>query len=116
MRKCYFAGIAALATLLGAHSSTNAENDTPHLGQMMWSAFKCATYAELAGDQGEQVRLFALGYNAGIKLLEKMDQEGGANPNSQESQRLSHFDYMGRASTLLSVEYSREPQEVLLMK
>ena len=55
-------------------SDTNAgtepqDNDRPNLGRVMWSAFACAAYAELSGDEREQKRLFDIGYNAGTTFL-----------------------------------------------
>jgi hypothetical protein len=38
-------------------------------GRLAWSAFECSTYAELAGNEAEQVRLFTLGYNNGREFL-----------------------------------------------
>lgn len=36
----------------------------------MWSAFECATYAEMSGDSREQERLFMLGFHAGRAFVE----------------------------------------------
>lgn len=47
-------------TLLAADSNTK-----PNTARLMWSAFSCATFAELSGDRKEQERLFELGYKAG---------------------------------------------------
>jgi hypothetical protein len=38
----------------------------------MWSAFQCATYAELSKDQKEQERLFLIGVKAGRDFLEAL--------------------------------------------
>lgn len=46
----------------GAHEKSN-------LGRLTWSAFLCATYAELSGDGPEQKRLFDIGYEAGKEFL-----------------------------------------------
>jgi hypothetical protein len=35
----------------------------------MWSAFECATYAELSGNVEERARLFQVGYDAGRSFL-----------------------------------------------
>jgi hypothetical protein len=42
-------------------SAYSAENSA----RLMWSAFSCATFAEMSGDQSEQKRLFDLGYMSG---------------------------------------------------
>jgi len=42
---------------------------------VMWSAFSCATYAELSGDESEQKRLFNLGYAAGAKFLDGINSQ-----------------------------------------
>lgn len=39
-------------------------------GRMMWSAFECAAYAELAGNKDQQKRLFELGYREGKAFLD----------------------------------------------
>jgi hypothetical protein len=41
-----------------------------NLGRVMWSAFECATYADLSGDEDEQKRLFKVGYEAGTNFVD----------------------------------------------
>jgi hypothetical protein len=60
----------AIAVLLIAMwGVTEPQENKPNFGLVMWSAFSCATYAELAKDTHEQQRLVNLGYRAGKKLL-----------------------------------------------
>ncbi|MDN5865718.1 MAG: hypothetical protein L0I62_11000, partial [Gammaproteobacteria bacterium] len=47
----------------GAHPKANT-------ARLMWSAFSCATFAEISGDKKEQERLFELGYKAGKTFVD----------------------------------------------
>lgn len=75
MPKCTAALPAAAIILVGMQITAYASETKPNLGRLMWSAFECATYAELAGtkelagNKNEQARLFQLGYSAGEKFL-----------------------------------------------
>ncbi len=55
---------------INIHSTVYAKDEETNLGRLMWSAFSCATYAELSGSKDEQARLFLIGYNAGKAFLE----------------------------------------------
>jgi hypothetical protein len=41
----------------------------------MWSAWECATFAELSGDKTDQARLFEVGYKAGQRFVEAVQQK-----------------------------------------
>lgn len=58
-----------LILLLGLKSAISAAESSANRGRIMWSAFQCSTYAEMAGDQKEQERLFTLGHNVGKAFL-----------------------------------------------
>ena len=59
--------VSMLATAsVGAYGESKAANSA----RIMWSSFACSTFAEMAGNQSEQLRLFTLGFNEGKKLLE----------------------------------------------
>lgn len=59
--------LASIFVVIGADGQPAAK--TPNLGRVMWSAFSCAAYAEMAGDESEQKRLFNIGYTAGQKFI-----------------------------------------------
>lgn len=42
----------------------------PNLARVMWSAFSCATYAEMSGNKHDQARLFEVGYKAGRTFVD----------------------------------------------
>ncbi len=46
------------------------EQTKVNLGRVTWSAFTCATYAEMSENKTEHGRLFKLGYEAGKKFIE----------------------------------------------
>jgi len=46
-----------------------AQDEESNLGHLMGSAFECATYAALSGNEDEQARLFKVGCNAGKDFL-----------------------------------------------
>jgi hypothetical protein len=51
-----------------------ASNRDINLGRVMWSAFPCATYAEMSEDLAEQERLFEVGYEAGRAFLTSVEE------------------------------------------
>ncbi len=53
--------------LLAKESDAQPKANTARL---MWSAFSCATFAEMSGDKKEQERLFELGYKAGKSFVD----------------------------------------------
>jgi hypothetical protein len=59
--------VLATQTLLAEGSSAD---NKPNLALVMWSAFSCATYAEISGNKPEQERLFEVGYNAGRTFVD----------------------------------------------
>lgn len=59
-----FAVFLVLATQILFAAGSGADNKS-NLSRVMWSAFSCATYAEMSGNKREQERLFEVGYNAG---------------------------------------------------
>jgi hypothetical protein len=63
------AAVVIAVMLVAMRGATEPQDNKPNLGLVMWSAFLCATYAELSGDEREQKRLFDIGYNAGTKFL-----------------------------------------------
>jgi hypothetical protein len=61
----------AIVLMLGIVQGTaEGQDKRPNPGLVMWSAFKCATYAELSGDEREQKRLFDIGYSAGKSFFD----------------------------------------------
>ena len=59
-----------------------AQAEGLNLGRVTWSAFTCATYAELAKKTIEQARLFDLGITSGRKFI-----EGVANGTISQEER-----------------------------
>lgn len=64
-----------MAVLLAGILLTPPVAAQENLGRKMWSAFQCATYAELSGDEDEQARLFDVGYAAGKRFLEGIESK-----------------------------------------
>ena len=60
------------ATLAACITDLNAADEKALLGRIMWSAFQCSAYAELAENKNEQERLYLVGLNAGRTFLEAM--------------------------------------------
>jgi len=60
--------VLPLSIMQAAKAETNR-------GLLTWSAFQCATYAEISGDTKEQARLFQLGYETGQMLVNDL-QDG----------------------------------------
>jgi len=63
--------IVAVPTILFAADQGPAQVSVkrPNSGLTTWSAFSCATFASLAGDEDEQKRLFNVGYEAGTQFV-----------------------------------------------
>jgi hypothetical protein len=78
MRRCEFLGVlgGAAATLAVCTTVLNAADEKAFekalLGNIMWSAFQCSAFAELAEEKSEQERLYLVGLNAGRTFLEAM--------------------------------------------
>jgi hypothetical protein len=67
--------LAVIAVTLLSWSPALAQTtevEKARLARTMWSAFQCATYAELSKDQKEQERLFLIGVKAGRDFLEAL--------------------------------------------
>jgi len=64
--------LLAAATLAACTTVSNAVDEKALLGHVMWSAFGCSKYAELADDKNEQERLYLVGLNAGRTFLDAM--------------------------------------------
>jgi len=84
--------IATAASLLCCVQGTALSNSPkPRLGFLMWSAFQCATYAEMAGNKeipgnkAEQRRLFQVGYDAGTKFLTGIRNHTISNAEAADS-------------------------------
>jgi hypothetical protein len=60
------------AALAACITISNAADEKALLGHIMWSAFECSAFAELAEDKNEQERLYLVGLNAGRTFLEAM--------------------------------------------
>lgn len=60
---------AALALFVGGQGVAQVPVQRPNSGLTTWSAFSCATFASLAGDDNEQKRLFNVGYEAGSQFV-----------------------------------------------
>jgi hypothetical protein len=60
------------ATLAACITVLNAADEKALLGNVMWSAFQCSAFAELAEEKNEQERLYLVGLNAGRTFLEAM--------------------------------------------
>lgn len=57
--------------LVSAHTAyPQADIEKSQLGRIVWSAFQCATYAEMSGDVAEQSRLFEVGLRSGRKFID----------------------------------------------
>ena len=71
--------LLASATLAAGTTVLNAADEKAFekalLGNIMWSAFQCSTYAEMSDtlvDKSERERLHLVGLNAGRTFLEAM--------------------------------------------
>lgn len=64
-----FAIVLVLATQTLLAEGSGADNK-PNPALVMWSAFTCATYAEISGNRQEQQRLFEVGYDAGRTFVD----------------------------------------------
>ncbi len=60
---------AAIALFVVGQGVAQVPVKRPNSGLTTWSAFSCATFASLAGDQNEQKRLFNVGYEAGSQFV-----------------------------------------------
>jgi hypothetical protein len=60
----------AIALLFAGSTVLSAGAHTARDGRVMWSAFQCATFAEMSGDTKEQERLFTIGLKVGRQFVE----------------------------------------------
>ena len=74
----------ATALLFGLTPLTAAAQSARN-GRVMWSAFQCATFAELSGDTKEQERLFTAGVKAGRQFVEAL-QKGQISREAMSSE------------------------------
>jgi hypothetical protein len=79
-----------------AHESGNGD-----LGRLTWSAFTCATYAEIANKTSKQARLFELAVNSGRKFLEGLDN-GTITPDDRREAPTGVLMMMQGAPALIS--------------
>ena len=70
MKLKLFAAVAW--TTFASITALNAADEKALLGHIMWSAFQCSAFAELAENKNEQERLYLVGLNAGRTFLEAM--------------------------------------------
>lgn len=61
--------VAAVVLLITVPFSYSAEEDA-RSAKIMYSAWRCSTYAEIKGDMAEQNRLFKLGYEKGRQFMD----------------------------------------------
>lgn len=67
-------GLAVATIILGMQFARGQETKV-NLGRVTWSAFTCATYAEMSGNKTEHGRLFKLGYEAAKKFIEGLREK-----------------------------------------
>jgi hypothetical protein len=60
------------ATLAASITVSKAADEKALLGNVMWAAFQCSKFAELAEEKAEQERLYLVGRNAGRIFLDAM--------------------------------------------
>jgi hypothetical protein len=60
------------ATLAASITAAKAADEKALLGNVMWAAFQCSTFAEMGGEKAEQERLYRVGLNAGRTFVEAM--------------------------------------------
>jgi len=70
--KLLLAAAALAASITVSNAAENAADENALAGHIMWSAFGCSEYAELAEDKSEQERLYLVGLNAGRTFVEAM--------------------------------------------
>jgi hypothetical protein len=61
--------ILTALVLLAVAPHARADVEDAKAARVMWSAFQCSIYAELARDPEEQQRLFNVGYEAGKRFM-----------------------------------------------
>lgn len=75
LKGAYMVKLVAVAFLLAfLPRALSAEEARPpekaNIARVMWSAFSCATFAGLSGNNKEQERLFELGYKSGKTFVD----------------------------------------------
>ncbi|MCB4757601.1 MAG: hypothetical protein LHV69_11335 [Elusimicrobia bacterium] len=68
-------GVALAILFVTMQSFAESKEKQPNRGLLMWSAFSCATFAELSGNESEQKRLFNVGYKTGTQLLSDIQRK-----------------------------------------
>ena len=85
-RGCPVVGIVLMVGVVGVVQGADERRDTrPNQGLLMWSAFSCATYAEHAGNEREQKRLFDIGYRAGRTFIDGIKNQTIAEAERREA-------------------------------
>lgn len=67
--------LSSIVGVLAACSMALANDDKVNLGRLAWTAFQCASYAEMASLKEEQARLFQIGYAAGKEFVEGIENK-----------------------------------------
>jgi hypothetical protein len=76
---------SATALVLAASWVLTAAAQNARDGRVMWSAFQCATFAEMSGDKKENERLFGIGLKAGRQFVEAV-KNGQLSPEAVSSE------------------------------
>lgn len=76
---------SATALVLAASWVLTAAAQNARDGRVMWSAFQCATFAEMSGDKKENERLFGIGLKAGRQFVEAV-KNGQLSPEAVRSE------------------------------
>jgi hypothetical protein len=75
----------AMALLFAGSTVLTAGAQSARDGRVMWSAFECATFAEMSGDKKEQERLITVGLKAGRQFIEGL-QNNKISPEAAEAE------------------------------
>jgi hypothetical protein len=89
--------LAAAVLFVTVCSAAQAQTTKPNLGLVMWSAFSCATYADLSKNEPEQKRLFNIGYAESSWKVSRARRF--RNPSSAKRRLASSFGLVVGAST-----------------
>ena len=78
--------VVAIVLMVGVmQGGAEGQDKRPNQGLLMWSAFSCATYAELSGNEREQKRLFDIGYRAGKIFIDGIKNQTIAEVERREA-------------------------------
>ena len=70
-------------------SVATASPEKAQLARLMWSAFKCGTYAEISGQRDDQVRFFQLALKAGREFIDALKAKEITEQEYQDNVPLS---------------------------